>query len=146
MVSAMENNDPITDPDEARASLADIDGAEHAVRDVPWPIWLYLVNAALLAMLTVAVSLDDRRTAAITAIALTMIAANYLAARALNIPWAIPSSRVFIGALSVCIVVAVGALMLADVVDTLWPFIALAAGNAVIYLIGCFHHHRTATR
>lgn len=146
MVSLMENNANTPDPSEAHEALAEIESAERAVRDVPWPLWLYLVNAVLLGSMALTLLLGEQRFWALIAVAGATIAVNSLASRLLDIPWAVPTSRVFTTALLVTAVLLVGAVVITSFTDAAWPVIACAIGAAVVYLIGCAFHHRKATR
>lgn len=142
----MENNANTPDPAEAQAALADIENAERAVRDVPWPIWLYLANAVLLGAIAASFLVDTAAPGALLAVAVATITVNVLAARQLNIPWAVPTNRVFQASCVSAAVFLVAAAVISALADSRWPIVACSIGAAVVYLVGCAFHHRNATR
>ncbi|AJW38925.1 hypothetical protein NY08_895 [Rhodococcus sp. B7740] len=131
-------------PAEARTALDDIDRVQRAVRDTPWPVWLYPVNAALLAMFALTALLDSRL--AFLGVAAVIIAVNVVTGYRMGTPWALPTDRGFLtcvalSGLSVALAQAVG-----DPSGPAWPVVLLAAAAASIYSIGSILHYRSTRR
>lgn len=142
----MENNDPTIDPEEARAALADIDGAEHAVRDVPWPAWLYLANAFVLLVLPATQVLPGRWPAVAILIILAQVYVNRWAGERYSIPWAVPSDVAFRICCFSALALSCGGFLVASFTEPTWYTTFAGVVAAPLYLLGCVRHHRKATR
>lgn len=138
--------DNITPPsaDEARAALREAQAAEHAVRDTPWPVWLYPVNALLLGSYALATLVGSGRLLVWLGIAAVMLTINVVVGRRMGTPWIVPTSRGFQVALGVAAACMVAAL----VVDRDRPVavIVLAAAAVVTFLVGSVLHRRSTGR
>ena len=55
----MENIDRSPSAAQAREALASIQGVQRAVRDTPWPTWLYPTNALLLGAMALTFLLQE---------------------------------------------------------------------------------------
>ncbi|MBL7255342.1 hypothetical protein [Paractinoplanes lichenicola] len=140
----MENIERVPDSTAAREALASIDVAQRAVRDTPWPTWLYPVNAVLLgAMALTALAPEDNRFPTLLAVAFAVIAVNAVTGYRMGTPWTWPTSRVFLVS-----VIGAGLCMAAAfaVSDHTGPVIALAVATAALYLVGSVAHRRTTGR
>ena len=146
MVSDMESIGRRPDPAEARAALASIQDVQRAVRDTPWPTWLYPANAALLAAMALAFLLPQHRLAAFWAVACTVVAVNVTAGYRMGTPWALPTSRAFLAAVAVSGGCVLGAVVVADLTERAWPVVALAVAAAGTYLAGSVAHRRSTGR
>jgi len=146
MVSAMENTDPAPDSSSAHEALADIDRAQRAVRDTPWPIWLYPVNAILLGAMALTPLLEDYGVATMLAISALIVALNVMAGHRIGTPWVIPTNRVFLTSITVSVACLGAALIVYDQTDRVAFVVALAGGATVSYLIGSVAHHRSTRR
>ena len=142
----MENNRNLPDPAEAREVLADIERAEHAVRDVPWPIWLYAFNAVTLLALPATLLLPDYYSASAILLILAQISVNVWAGRHYTIPWAIPSDMTFRICCYIAVALSVSPFLLDIFTDPTWHVGIAGAIAAPLYLLGCLFHHRNATR
>ena len=140
----MESIGRTPDPAEAREALASIDRAQRAVRDTPWPTWIYPVNAALLgAMALTPLAPEHRRLSALVAVALLVMAVNLAAGYRMGTPWTLPTSRTFLAAVAasgLCVLAAFA------VADNTWPVVTLAVAAAVLYLAGGVAHRRSTGR
>ncbi|GAB2588442.1 hypothetical protein Aab01nite_43100 [Paractinoplanes abujensis] len=140
----MENIERVPDANEAREALASIDVAQRAVRDTPWPTWIYPVNAVLLGgMALAALAPEHRRLTTLWAVALVVIAVNATVGYRMGTPWTWPTSRVFLAS-----VVAAGACVAAAFVVTGHTAltVALAVAAAALYLAGSVAHRRSTGR
>jgi hypothetical protein len=144
MVANMETIDPNLDPREASASLDAVADAQRAVRDRPWPLWLYPVNTLLLGGLAVTGLAHSSMLAAIAAVILGvgLVALNYGAGRLMGTPFAIPTNRGFriLVALSGAFVIAS---LVARAGNQGWAIIVCAAGAAISYGLGSVLHYRS---
>jgi hypothetical protein len=140
----MENIERRPDPAEAREALESIERAQRAVRDTPWPTWIYPVNATLVAGMALTSLLPQHRSTALLAVALTIIGVNVTAGYRMGTPWALPTSRAFLAAVAASALCVVAAIGVADVTERAWPIVVLAVAAAVIYLAGGVAH-RTST-
>ncbi|WP_432520990.1 hypothetical protein [Kineococcus sp. SYSU DK006] len=131
------------DPDEARAALAGIQQVQRAVRDTPWPTWLYPTNALLLGAMTLTFLLEQHRTAAFLAVALVVAAVNLVAGYRMGAPWALPTSRLFLAAVAAAGACVVAALVLADLTRSSWPVLVLAVAATALYSAGAVAHRRS---
>lgn len=137
------------DPAQARAALAGIQQVQRAVRDTPWPTWLYPVNAALLGALTLTFALQAHRTAAFLAVALAVVGVNALAGYRMGTPWALPTSRLFLGAVAAaggCVLAAAVASDLAEGTARSRLVLLLALAASALYLAGAVAHRRCTGR
>lgn len=139
----MENNSPAPNPAEARAALADIDTAQRAVRDTPWPTWLYPVNALLLGAMTLTFALGDDGFVFLLAASATLIAVNMLAGYRMGTPFALPTSRVFLASVGAAIACLFAAFVVAELTAKAWPIVVLAIAAAAVYLAGSVVHRRS---
>jgi hypothetical protein len=139
----MESVERPIDPAEAREALAGIDRAQRTVRDTPWPAWIYLVNAMLVGGMALTPLLQEHRSTALLAVALTIIGVNVAAGYRMGAPWILPTSRVFLAAIAVSTLCVVTAVALADPAGRAWPVVALAVAATVIYLGGGVAHRTT---
>lgn len=140
----MENKRPAYDPSEAAAALADIDRDQRAVRDTPWPIWLYPVNVVLLVALGLSFLVPEPAGMPVTlVVAGSVIAANLLAGRANGAPFALPTSRVFLGLVAVSALLLVAAMMAARDLDNPVGNVACSVAAGLVYAIACVVHHRS---
>jgi hypothetical protein len=146
IVSYMESISPAPDAAAAAKALAEIESAQRAVRDTPWPVWLYPVNAVLLGAMALTTLLDEHSTKALLAIALAVVAVNVLAGLRIGTPWALPTSRGFLTAVAVSAGLLGAALVTSGLTDRAWPVVLLAAGTTVSYLVGSVLHHRSTRR
>ena len=131
-------------PGEARAALDDIDRVQRAVRDTPWPVWLYPVNGVLLAMFALTALLDSWL--AFLGVAAVIIAVNVVTGYRMGTPWALPTDRGFL----VCVALSGFCVALAQVVGDpsgpALPVVLLAAAATTTYSIGSILHYRSTRR
>jgi len=142
----MENNNvPPVSAEEARSTLAEMEAAQRAVRDTPWPTWLYPVNALLLGAYTLHALIEDEwRFAVSVGIAGTILALNVIVGKRMGTPWILPTSRGFLA----CVCLAAACMVAAVVLGHEHPvlIIALAVAATVLYLLGSVLHHRSTHR
>ncbi|MDI6628641.1 MAG: hypothetical protein QME72_13075 [Rhodococcus sp. (in: high G+C Gram-positive bacteria)] len=131
-------------PAEARTALDDIDRVQRAVRDTPWPIWLYPVNAVLLAVFALTALVDSR--AAFLGVAALIVAVNVITGYRMGTPWALPTNRGFL----TCVALSALCVALAQAVGNpggpAWPVLLFAIAAASIYSIGSIVHYRSTRR
>lgn len=143
----METTVPNPDRHEAAAALAGVADVRRAVRDRPWPVWLYPTNALLLGGLALAGLVQSSMLGSLIVLALgTAIAAlNYWAGRLIGTPFAIPTNRGFriLAALSAVFVIAS---LFARAADLGWAIVACAAAATVSYSVGSVLHRRSTHR
>jgi hypothetical protein len=139
----MENNRHVPDPAEAREALADIDTVQRAVRDTPWPTWIYPVNALLLGALTLTFALGDDGFVFLLAASAVIITVNMLAGYRMGTPFTLPTSRVFLASLAATTACMLAAFIVADLTTQLWPIVVLAIAAATFYLVGGVAHRRS---
>lgn len=144
MISLMENIER-PDADDARAALSQATAAGNAVRNTPWPSWLYPINAALVIVLGLTLLVERPLGLPLTlATSAVMIVVNWLVARRLGVLYALPTSRTFltfIGISAACLIaIAVcGALFALP----LWAGVSLTVAAGLSYLFGCLAHYRS---
>ncbi|WP_110239569.1 hypothetical protein [Nocardioides gilvus] len=142
----MENNDlPSVSAEEARSTLAELEAAQRAVRDTPWPTWLYPVNAVLLGAYALHALIEDPwRLAVAMGIAGAILALNIVVGKRMGTPWILPTSRGFLA----CVALAAACMVTAVVLGHEHPalVITLAAAATVLYLLGAAIHHRSTRR
>ena len=143
MVSSMENNTPAPDPAEARAALAGIDAVQRAVRDTPWPTWIYPVNALLLGVMTLTFALGDDGFVPLLATGAVLMAVNLLAGFRMGAPYTLPTSRAFLALAGAAFACLVGGLVVAEVTTPRWPIVVLAAATTAFYLAAGVAHRRS---
>ena len=131
------------DPAEALEALTSIDEVQRAVRDTPWPTWLYPVNAVLLSAMALAFLLPEHRIYAHWTVAITIVAVNLTAGYRMGTPWALPNSRGFLAAVAVSGLCVLAARITSDLTNQVWPAVALAAAAATTYLAGSVAHRRS---
>ena len=139
-------NIPYPDPVAARAALDDVAAAQRAVRDTPWPVWLYPVNALLLGALSLTALLGDQRSTAALAVSLTLVVTNLAAGYRMGTPYAVPTSRAFLTCVAASAACLVAALAAAELTDRTWPVVVLALGATGSYLVGAVFHRRSTAR
>ncbi len=144
MVSDMETIEQTPDPRDAAARLAAAADAQRAVRDRPWPIWLYPANALLLGGVALAGLIPSSMVGAIAVliIASAMAALNLFAGRRIGTPFAIPTSRGFRILVTASAAFVIGAL-LARAAEVEWAIIACAVAAMLSYAIASVLHHRS---
>lgn len=141
----MENNLPPVSAEEARSALTEMETAQRAVRDTPWPTWLYPVNALLLGAYALASLIEDGwRLAVWLGLAATIIALNIVVGLRMGTPWILPTSRGFQVGVALAGICMVAAVILGPAHPAL--IVGLAVGSTVFYLIGCAFHHRSTRR
>lgn len=142
----MENtNVPPVSAEEARSALAEMEAAQRAVRDTPWPTWLYPVNALLIGAYALHALIEDAwRLAVAMGIAGAILAINIIVGKRMGTPWILPTSRSFL----TCVALAAACMVTAVVLghEHPVPVITLAAAAALLYLLGAAFHHRSTHR
>ncbi|CCQ16363.1 putative uncharacterized protein [Rhodococcus sp. AW25M09] len=132
---------------EARTALDDIDRVQRAVRDTPWPVWLYPVNALLVGAIALTPLLGDvGRVVALLTLAFATIAVNVITGYRMGTPWALPTSRGFLASVALSAAFVVVALAFADPPLPAWALVLLAVAAATTYSIGSFVHYRSTRR
>ncbi|GIE28742.1 hypothetical protein Ait01nite_017870 [Actinoplanes italicus] len=139
----MENNVHVPNPAEAREALADIDTAQRAVRDTPWPTWLYPVNALLLGAMTLTFALGDDGFVPLLATSAALTAINVLAGYRMGTPFTLPTSRAFLALVGATIACLLSAFVVAELTGRTWPIVVLAVAAATFYLAGGVVHRRS---
>jgi len=143
----METIESTPDPRSAASDLHAIVDAQRAVRDRPWPLWLYPCNAALLGGIALCGLIDSSMIGALVvlALALGLVALNSLAGRIMGTPFAIPTSwlfRVLVIASAVFVILSIPARTLGS--DA--AVIACAVAAAACYGVGAVVHARRTRR
>ncbi|MEU4559544.1 hypothetical protein AB0F72_14260 [Actinoplanes sp. NPDC023936] len=139
----MENNPHVPDPAEAREALATIDTAQRAVRDTPWPTWIYPVNALLLGAMTLTFAFGDDGFAPLLAASAVLLAINMLAGYRMGTPYTLPTSRAFLALVGAAIACLLAAFIVAELTTRSWPIVVLAIAAAAFYLAGGVVHRRS---
>jgi hypothetical protein len=139
----MENNLHIPNPAEAREALANIDTAQRAVRDTPWPTWIYPVNALLLGAMTLTFALGDDGFVLLLAAGASLMAVNVLAGYRMGTPYTLPTSRVFFALVGASMACLFAAFVVSELTAQAWPIIVLAVAVAAFYLAGGVAHRRS---
>lgn len=139
----MENNVPVPDPAEARAALATIDTAQRAVRDTPWPTWIYPVNALLMGFMTLTFAFGDDGFVPLIAAGAVLIAVNLLAGYRMGTPYTLPTSRLFLTLAGAAIVCMAGGFVVGELTTRDWPIVILAVATTAFYLAGGVVHRRS---
>jgi hypothetical protein len=139
----MENNVPAPNPAEAQAALAEIDTAQRAVRDTPWPTWIYPVNALLLGAMTATFALGEDGFVPFLAAGATLIAVNVVAGYRMGTPYTLPTSRGFLALVAAAMACLVGGFIVAEVTTRGWPIVVLAVAATVLYLVAGVVHRRS---
>lgn len=146
-VSDMENNrpDPVeaVDAEQAAAALADIDRDQRAVRDTPWPLWLYPVNSILLTALGLSFLLPESGMWVTLLVAFGIIGANLLAGRANGVPFALPTSRAFLGLVALSGALLLGAHAAVREIEGPGLAVVLSVAAGATYAVGCWVHRRS---
>ncbi len=146
MVSDMESIDTPTSS-EARTTLDDIDRVQRAVRDTPWPVWLYAVNAVLIGALALTPLLtDSHRTVALLILAAAIVATNVITGFRMGTPWALPTSRGFLASVALSVAFVVVALAFAQPSLPSWALVLLATAATATYSFGSIAHYRSTHR
>ncbi|MFY2791666.1 hypothetical protein [Rhodococcus sp. MALMAid1271] len=131
-------------PSEARFALDDIDRVQRAVRDTPWPVWLYPVNALLIGAMALAPLLSDpARFVALVALAAAIVGVNTITGYRMGTPWALPTNRTFQFSVILCAVFVVASVAFTP---PTWPTVLLAIAASITYSIGAFAHYRSTSR
>ena len=139
----MENDLDVPNPTEAREALANIDTAQRAVRDTPWPTWIYPVNAVLLGAMTLTFALGEDGFAFLLAASAVLIAVNMLAGYRMGTPFTLPTSRAFLASVGAAIACVLAAFIVAELTAQPWPIVVLAIAAAAFYLAGGVAHRRS---
>lgn len=144
MVSCMATNSDYSEKDEALESLDAIASACRTVRDQPWPMWLYPINAVLLGGIALTALLESSMWAAliVLGLAVSLAVINYRAGLQIGTPFAVPTSvgfRAFTFLAGACVIAAV--LLRQTAADPV--IIALAAGATASYVIASVVHYRS---
>ncbi|WP_328470863.1 hypothetical protein OHA21_05640 [Actinoplanes sp. NBC_00393] len=139
----MENNVHVPDPAEAREALANIDTAQRAVRDTPWPAWIYPVNALLLGAMTLTFALGDDGFVFFLAGGAVLFAINMLAGYRMGTPFTLPTSRVFLTLAFASIGCLLAAFIVTELTAQRWPIVVLAVAATVLYLAAGVVHRRS---
>ncbi|WP_436535671.1 hypothetical protein [Actinoplanes sp. HUAS TT8] len=139
----MENELQVPNPAEAREALANIDTVQRAVRDTPWPVWLYPVNALLVGAMTLTFALGDDGFVPLLAGGAVLIAVNMLAGYRMGTPFAYPTSRLFLASVVAAIACLLGAFIVAETTTHVWPIVVLAIAASSFYLAGSVVHRRS---
>ncbi|GAA3392297.1 hypothetical protein [Cryptosporangium minutisporangium] len=142
----MESIDRTPGPAEARDALASIEHAQRAVRDTPWPTWIYPVNAVLVGAMASTFLLAEHGTLALLAVASTVVGLNVAAGYRMGAPWTVPTSRTFLAAVAASFLCVLAAMVVADLTERAWPVVVLAIAATVIYLVGGVVHRRSTGR
>ena len=139
----MENDASVPNPAEAREALATIDTVQRAVRDTPWPTWLYPVNALLLGAMTLTFALGDDGFVPLLATGAVLIAVNMLAGYRMGTPFTLPTSRLFLASVGAAMACLLGAFTVAEFTTRAWPIVLLAIAATAFYLAGGVAHRRS---
>jgi hypothetical protein len=146
MVAAMESIERVPTSSEARDALASIQDVQRAVRDTPWPTWIYPVNAVLLGAMALTSLLPEHRSSALLAVALTVVGVNVTAGYRMGTPWTLPTSPGFLAAVAASALCMVAALAVTGLTERTWPVVVLAIAATAIYLTGGVVHRRSTGR
>ncbi|WP_337062220.1 hypothetical protein [Kineococcus sp. G2] len=142
----MESTGGTPSPAEAREALAGIEDAQRAVRDTPWPTWIYPVNALLLGAMALTFLVEEDRTTLFLATAFTIVGVNMTAGYRMGAPWTVPTSRGFLAAVAAAGACVLAALFVSDATERAWPVVALAAAATTCYLVAGVVHRRSTGR
>ncbi|WP_432497707.1 hypothetical protein [Kineococcus auxinigenes] len=142
----MESTGSTPNPAEARAALADIEDAQRAVRDTPWPTWIYPVNALLLGGMALTFLVEENRTTLFLAVAFTIVGVNMTTGYRMGTPWTVPTSRGFIAAVAAAGACVLAALLASELTERAWPVVAFAAAATAAYLVAGVVHRRSTGR
>lgn len=143
MVSIMENKRPASDPSRAAELLAALDDDQRAVRDTPWPLWIYPVNCLLLTALGLTFLLPERHLWVTLLVAGAVIGANLLAGRANGAPFALPTSRAFLGLVALSALLLAGAMLAGSDHDSTVGNVAFSVAAGLVYAVASWVHHRS---
>ncbi|MGO0578261.1 hypothetical protein [Ornithinimicrobium panacihumi] len=143
----METINPDPNPREAAAELDAAAHVQRAVRDRPWPTWLYPINATLLGGMALAGLLRSSILASILVVVLAsaLAALNYWAGRLMGTPYAIPTSMGFRVLAAASGLLVIGSLF-ARAAGLDWVIVACAVGAAVSYGLASVVHYRSTHR
>ncbi len=144
MVADMENIERDTTASEARRALESIESAQLAVRNTPWPAWIYPVNAVLLGALALSALVEQDRRTTVFAVMALIIAINVYAGYRTGVPSAMPTSRVFVVLVAASGACVAAAFVVAEMTTAAWPVVVLAVLATAGYLIGG-RVHRAST-
>ena len=147
MVADVETIDRTPEPAEAAANLAAVADARRAVRDRPWPIWLYPANALALGTMASTPLLPELAAlAAWVASGVAIFVLNFWAGHRMGTPFAIPTSREFGVAVATSTLFLVAALVFGYVEGADRLVVGCAVGTALSYAIGSLLHYRSTRR
>lgn len=147
MVADMETIPSHPDRHTASAALDVVAEARRAVRDRPWPLWLYLSNAVLLAGVALTGLIETPIAFALVAgvLAMGLAALNYWAGTRMGTPFAIPTSPGF----RICAITA-GAFVIASLLargaGLPWVVVLCAGGVLISYGLGAAFHRKSTRR
>ncbi|MFD0555898.1 hypothetical protein ACFQ3B_02415 [Stackebrandtia endophytica] len=140
----METIDGTVGRDKAAADLAAVAAAQRAVRDQPWPIWLYPANAVLLATMALTPMLSDAmKLMTCLPLAAVVFGLNYWVGLRIGTPFALPTSRGFLTAVVIAGLILIAAVLAGSLGAPNGIFPLLAVGVAVSYGIGSILHYRS---
>lgn len=142
MVANMATIDPIPSRHQAAADLDAVAKAQRAVRDRPWPMWLYPVNVLLLGAIAL---LGSTSFVALVVLGLLVGVVNYGAGYLMGTPFAVPTSRGFLAATTAAMLFLVAA-MIAGFAGLSWLVVLCAAATAISYAVGSILHYRSTRR
>ncbi|WP_428964798.1 PALP domain-containing protein [Micromonospora fluostatini] len=128
--------------------MADLDAvadAQRAVRDRPWPLWLYPANTLLLGVMALTPLLGVVRLGAWVVLGLAVFGLNYWAGHRIGTPFAVPTSRGFRVALTATALFLATA-MITGTAGSSWLVVASAVGTMISYGVGSVFHHRSTRR
>lgn len=145
MVSAMETNAPIPDRSQASAALAAAQSAQDSIRSQPWPWWLYVTNGLFLGVSALVPLLGRPGSGLLVVLVIAACAFNYWAGSRMGLPFAVPRSRIFIGALIFSTLFLVASLA-ASWAGTWWLVWVSAAGTVLSFGTGSVFHYRATHR
>lgn len=138
---------PAPTPDSAASDLQAATDAARAVRDRPWPTWLYPVNTVLLGAMALAPLLPDPAMIPLWLVVLfSVIAANSWAGYRMGTPMALPTSRGFLFAVALASLFLVTAVLVGLSGGPAWIAVVCAAGTSASYGIGSYVHYRDTRR
>ena len=143
----METKRENLDRNDAADGLDAIAAARRSVRDQPWPTWLYLTNAVLLAGMALTPLVEPTMAASLLALVagVSLAYINNRAGQIIGTPFAIPTSKVFLGFVIVAGICTVTSVLLRGTVSP-QTTIALAVGALLSYPVGSFAHYRSTRK
>ncbi|HEV7949012.1 MAG TPA: hypothetical protein VGP24_04510 [Glaciihabitans sp.] len=143
----METIPPAPGRSEAAADLDAVVDAQHAVRNRPWPKWIYPANTVLLGAMALSPLVEDpERLGVWIVVMIAVFTLNYWAGQVIGTPFALPTSRIFLAAVATSGLFLVAALAIGSMASAPWVVVGCAAGSMVSYGIGSVVHYRSTRR